>query len=267
MNAHCEIRDLGHALVVENRNAARRNALTPDYYDGLHAALRQAAETPRIGAVILTGEGGFFCAGGDLNSLITAQQMTKAQRRDRIGHLQDLIRAVVACPRPVIAAVEGGAAGAGASLAFACDLIVAARDARFTVAYVNAGLVPDGGLTATLTASLPPQIVAEMCLMGRPVGAERLQALGAINALTEPGATLAEAQDIAARLAAGPAEAQAAIKRLLTGARAASFEAQLTAEIDAMAHALAAPEAAEGIGAFLAKRPADFAALRQAEGA
>lgn len=262
MNAHCDIRDQGNALLVENRNAARRNVLTPEYYDGLHRALRVAAETPRIGAVILTGEGGFFCAGGDLNTLATAAQMSDEQRRDRIGNLQNLIRAVVACPRPVIAAVEGGAAGAGASLAFACDMIVAGRDAKFTAAYVNAGLVPDGALTATLTASLPPQLVAEMCLTGRPVPAERLHALGAVNRVTETGGALAAAQDIAARLANGPANAQAAIKKMLTGARAQLFEAQLAAETDAMVMALAAPEAAEGIGAFLNKRPADFTGLR-----
>ena len=240
-NPHCEISDLGDRLVVENRNAARRNALTPEFYDGLHQALRMAADEPRIGAVILMGEGDFFCAGGDLNTLITAQQMDEGQRRDRIDALNDLIRAVVQCPRPVIAA----------------------RDARFTAAYVNAGLVPDGGLTAALGAALPPQIAAQMALTGHPVTAERLHALGVINELTDPGEAIMAAMALADRLAQGPAEAQAAIKRLLTGWRATAFEAQLAAERDAMAHALAAPEAAEGITAFLAKRAPDFRRLRE----
>lgn len=262
-NPHCEISDLGDRLVVENRNAARRNALTPEFYDGLHQALRMAADEPRIGAVILMGEGDFFCAGGDLNKLITAQQMDEGQRRDRIDALNDLIRAVVQCPRPVIAVVEGGAAGAGLSLALACDMVIAARDARFTAAYVNAGLVPDGGLTAALGAALPPQIAAQMALTGHPVTAERLHALGVINELTDPGEAIMAAMALADRLAQGPAEAQAAIKRLLTGWRATAFEAQLAAERDAMAHALAAPEAAEGITAFLAKRAPDFRRLRE----
>nr|WP_111297683.1 enoyl-CoA hydratase family protein [Paracoccus saliphilus] len=262
-NPHCEISDLGDRLVVENRNAARRNALTPEFYDGLHQALRMAADEPRIGAVILMGEGDFFCAGGDLNMLITAQQMDETQRRDRIDALNDLIRAVVHCPRPVIAVVEGGAAGAGLSLALACDMVIAARDARFTAAYVNAGLVPDGGLTAALGAALPPQIAAQMALTGQPVTAERLHALGVINELTDPGEAIMAAMALADRLAQGPAEAQAAIKRLLTGWRATVFEAQLTAERDAMADALAAPEAAEGITAFLAKRAPDFRRLRE----
>ena len=263
MNDHCEIRRQGAALVVENRNAARRNALTDDFYQGLHAGLDRAATDPSVGAVVLVGQGDFFCAGGDLNMLMTAAKMTEEQRRHRISNLQRLIAAITTCPRPVIAAVEGGAAGAGASLAFACDMIVAARGARFVAAYVNAGLVPDGGLTASLSACLPPQLVAEMCLTGQPATAERLHALGAVNRISEPGACVADAVAIADRLGQGPGVAQAAIKRLLTDWRASAFEAQLTRETDAMAAALAAPEAAEGIRAFLGKRPANFAALRQ----
>lgn len=257
------IEDRGDRLIVVNNNPARRNALTPGYRDGLMAALALAGREARIGAVILTGADGFFCAGGDLNVLIHGQTMTEAQRRARIQSLQDLIRAMLACPRPLIAAVEGGAAGAGASIALACDMIVAAEDARFTAAYVNAGLVPDGGLTASLTALLPAPVVAEMCLTGLPVAATRLHALGAVNTVTPAGGVLAAANALADRLAAGPAEAQAAIKRLLTGARAAMVEAQLDAEQDAMSHALAAPEAAEGIAAFLGKRAPDFARLRR----
>lgn len=262
-NPHCEISDLGDRLVVENRNAARRNALTPDFYKGLHRALELATDNPRIGAVLIMGEGDFFCAGGDLTMLIKAQEMPEEQRRARIDALNDLMRAVVACPRPVIAVVEGGAAGAGLSLALACDMIVSARDARYTAAYVNAGLVPDGGLTAALTACLPPQMAAAMALTGQPVGAERLHALGVIQELTEPGEAIMAAMALADRLAAGPAEAQAAIKHLLTGARATLLEAQLSAERDAMATALASREAAEGITAFLAKRPPDFRRLRE----
>lgn len=261
-NPHCEISDLGDRLVVENRNAARRNALTPEFYDGLHHALRLAADEPRIGAVILMGEGDYFCAGGDLNMLITAQSMPEDQRRSRIDALNDLIRAVVHCPRPVIAVVEGGAAGAGLSLALACDMVISARDARFAAAYVTAGLVPDGGLTAALGAGLPPQMAAAMALTGQPVGAERLHALGLINELTDPGEAIMAAMALTDTLAQGPAGAQAAIKRLLTGWRATAFEAQLTAERDEMAYALAAPEAAEGISAFLERRAPDFRRLR-----
>ena len=263
MARSCEIIDEGDHLIVVNRNPARRNALTPDFYAGVTEATAQAAREARIGAIVVTGEGGFFCAGGDLNFLRTARDMPHAARRARIEELEAVIRAIRACPRPVIAAVEGGAAGAGFSLALACDMIVAGRDARFTAAYVTAGLVPDGGLTAALTERLPPAMAAEICLLGQPVAAARLHALGVVNALTDEGGALAEAQNIARRLAAGPAEAQAAIKRLLIGATAALWDRQLTAEADSMAYALAAPEAAEGMAAFLGKRAPDFGTLRR----
>ncbi|MFC0341526.1 oxepin-CoA hydrolase, alternative type [Paracoccus niistensis] len=263
MQQNCRIEDRGTHLVVVNDNPQRRNALTPGFYEGLRAALAQAAAEPRIAAVVLTGAEGFFCAGGDLTMLMTAQEMTHSQRRAAIEDLQFLIRAIMDCPRPVIAAVEGGAAGAGFSLALACDLVVAAQDARFTASYVNAGLIPDGGLTGSLTAAMPPALVAEICLLGRPVEAQRLFDLGAINALAEPGGALAAAEALAQRLAQGPAEAQAGIKALLTGARAALMEAQLDAEVEPMAVALGSAEAGEGIAAFLGKRPPDFAALRR----
>ncbi|AXC48580.1 enoyl-CoA hydratase [Paracoccus suum] len=262
-DATCEIRDEGDRLVVTNINPARRNALSQGFYDGLTEALRTAASSPRIGAVVITGAEGFFCAGGDLGFLVQAQDMVLAERRARIDALHHVIRAIHACPRPVIAAVEGGAAGAGLSLALACDLVVAARDARFTAAYVNAGLVPDGGLTAALSAALPPQLVAEICLMGRPVSAERLFAAGAINLLTEPGSALAEAELMASQLATGPAAAQAAIKGLIGSAQASLRATQFEAEADAMGAALGQPEAAEGIAAFLGKRSPDFARLRR----
>lgn len=266
MNETCSIEDRGTHLVVTNDNAARRNALTAGFQAGLRQALDTAAASPRLAAVVVTGAQGFFCAGGDLAMLMNAPRMAEAERRDLVGELQDLIRALMDCPRPVIAAVEGGAAGAGFSLAIAADLIFAAEDANFTAAYVNAGLVPDGGLTGSLLAALPPALAAELCLGGQPIPAARLAQLGAINAVVPPGTALAAAERAAASLAQGPAETQAAIKGLLTGGRRALMERQLDAELPAMAHALAAPEAAEGMSAFLGKRRPDFAGMRQKQG-
>lgn len=260
---HILVEDHGDHLVVTNDNPRRRNALTDGFQQGFQDALALAGREARIGAVVVTGAEGFFCAGGDLSKLQRGPELAFAARRRIIEDLQDLIRAMIACPRPVIAAVEGGAAGAGASIALACDLIVAAEDAKFTAAYVNAGLVPDGGLTASLTALLPAPVAAEICLLGQPMPAARLHQLGAINHVCPPGQALAEAQALARRLAAGPAAAQAAIKRLLGDARAEMVEGRLQAEAEAMAHALGGAEGAEGIRAFLEKRSPDFAALRR----
>lgn len=259
---NCQIDDLGDRLVVTNDNPKRRNALTPGFQAGLSQALATANAERRIAAVILTGAEGFFCAGGDLNVLMTAHTLSDDGRRARIRDLAQLMQSIMDCRVPVIAAVEGGAAGAGLSLMMACDLVVAASDAQFTAAYVNAGLIPDGGLSGTLSAALPRPLVAEMLLLGWPVGAERFFDLGAINRLATPGDALDSANQLADRLAQGPADAQAAIKTLSTTAHRAMIQAQFDAEVPLMAAALAGPEAAEGAAAFLAKRQPEFARLR-----
>ncbi|MEY8839407.1 oxepin-CoA hydrolase, alternative type [Cribrihabitans sp. XS_ASV171] len=251
------LEDQGDRLVVVNGNTARRGALSPELYDAVNAAMAQAREA-RVRAVILTSEGGFFCAGGDLNVLIERRKLGPEERRGKVDLLHDLVRGIRACPVPVIAAVEGGAAGAGLSLALACDLIVAAEGARFTAAYVKAGLVPDGGLTASLARMLPRPLAMEMCLLARPVSAERMDALGVVNAVVAQGDTLAKAHEIADLLAEGPREAQGAIRRLVAEAYGRSEAAQLDAERDAMVAAQAGDEAAEGIAAFLAKRRPRF---------
>jgi len=247
----------GDRLVVVNMNATRRGALSPDLYAAIAEAMRRA-DDPAIRAVILTSEGGFFCAGGDLNVLIERRKLTEEQRRIKVDELHDLVRAIRACPVPVIASVEGGAAGAGASLALACDLIVAAEGAKFTAAYVKAGLVPDAGLTSALARMLPRPLAMEMCLLARPVTAERMLELGAVNAVVPAGQCDAQAQALADALAAGPRDAQGVIRRLVAAAYEHSEVAQLDAERDAMARAAGGPEAAEGIAAFLDKRKPEF---------
>lgn len=254
------VEDLGDRLVVVNANNSRRNALSEEYYAVLGAALKQASE-PRITSVTLWGEG-FFCAGGDLNLLAKRSDLTEDQRRDRIDELHDLIRGIRACPKPVIAAVEGGAAGAGASLAFACDFIIAAAGSNFTAAYVKAGLVPDAGLSASLSALLPRAMVSEMLLLGQPVAAERLAELAAINAVVKVGQTRTQALALADKIAKGPTAAQGQIKAMIAAAHDNSFNAQLDHERDAMAATIAAPEAQEGINSFLNKRQPDFTKLR-----
>jgi len=247
------IEDKGDRLIIWNGNTARRGALSPELYDCIARAMEQAQE-PRIRAVILTSEGEFFCAGGDLNVLIERRGISEAERREKVDDLHDLVRAMRACPVPVIAAVEGGAAGAGLSLALACDLIVASKEAKFTAAYVKAGLVPDAGLTSAMARMLPRPLTMEMCLLGRPVMATRFAELGAITRLCPQGAALEEAMLLADTLASGPRAAQSTIRQLVSAAYESTEAAQLDAERDAMAAAAGAEEAAEGIAAFLEKR-------------
>ncbi len=252
----------GAVLVLSNNNVAARNALTIEFYLGVKAALQAAAADPTVGAVVLTGEGGHFCAGGDLRQLIKRRELPVSERRERLEGLHDLIRSVRDCPKPVIAAVEGAAAGAGLSLALACDMLVAARDAVFSVAYVKVGLTPDGGATAFLAEFVSRQVLTELCLTGERISGERLHALGPVNRLAAPGQALDAAMALARQVADGPTQAMARIKDLCRHAHRNGLEAQLEREAGHMVLAQASAESLEGIGAFLDKRPADCVKLR-----
>ncbi len=245
-------------LVVTINDPATRNALNRDIYDGLCAVIEEAAAESAIRAVVLTGAEGFFSSGGNLHGLKERSEADYATRRSSVDRLHRMILAIRNCPKPVIAAIEGGAAGAGASMAVACDLIVAARDAYLSVAYVRIGLTPDGGVTALLGTAIPRQLLAEMVFTGDRIPTERLHALGVVNRLTPPGAALESAIELAVRLADGPMAALANGKRLIDQARHSTLEAQLDLEADSIAAALGGPEAAEGIRAFLERRKPDF---------
>jgi len=252
----------GAVLVLSNNNPGARNALTPGFYSGLTAALHEAACDATVGAVVLTGEGGHFCSGGDLRQLIHRRELPIAERRLKLEGLHNLVRALRDCPKPVIMAVEGAAAGAGLSLALAGDMLVAAKNAQFSVAYVKVGLTPDGGATAFLAEFVSRQVLTELCLTGERVSGERLHALGPVNRLADPGQALAQALALAAQVAVGPELAMARIKTLCRSAHANTLEEQLELEAQFMVQSQETEESREGMGAFLEKRPADFAPLR-----
>ncbi|HEY0202045.1 MAG TPA: enoyl-CoA hydratase [Burkholderiaceae bacterium] len=260
-------RSQGPVRVLAIHNPGKRNAIAPGLYEALQAQLQQAAADTATAAVVLTGADGYFCAGGDLHQLATRRELPAMERREKLEGLHGLVRAMRDFPKPLVAAVEGGAAGAGFSLALACDLLVAARDAVFSVAYVKVGLTPDGGITALLAQNLPRQLLTELCLTGERTGAERLHALGVVNILCAPGEADAQAIALAGRLAAGPQRAMARIKALCRAAPENTLNTQLDLEAESMVAAQADAEAAEGIGAFLDKRAADFSRLRQGDAA
>lgn len=245
-------------LILSNNNVAARNALSPEFYAAVTAALQQAASDSSVGAIILTGEGGHFCAGGDLRQLAKRRELPEAERRAKLEGLHDLIRAVRDCPKPVIAAVEGAAAGAGLSLALACDMLVAAKNSVFSVAYVKVGLTPDGGATAFLSEFVSRQVLTELCLTGERISGERLAQLGAVNRLAEPGQAIVLALALAQQIAQGPALAIARIKDLCRQAPHNSLEAQLELEAQYMVASQMTEESREGIGAFLDKRTPQY---------
>jgi len=252
----------GRVLKVVNNDPKTRNALSWDFYDGFRQTVEQAAADPSVGAIVLTGAGGFFCSGGNIHGLKERSQADYATRRSSVDKLHDMILAMRSCPKPIVAAVDGGAAGAGASIMAACDLIVGARDAYASVAYIRIGMTPDGGATAFLGTALPRQMISEMVFTGERIPLTRLYDLGVVNRLADPGGALDAAMGWAAEIAEMPSEALGVGKRLIDSARLAALKDQLDAEADGIATALGGAEGAEGISAFLEKRKPDWSKSR-----
>lgn len=251
----------GSVLVITLNGPKSRNAVGPDVYIAIRDAVVDAGRDSAVRAIVLTGAGGFFSSGGNINALKDSAKGPLSAVTSNTDRLNAMIRAIVECPTPVIAAVEGGAAGAGVALALSCDMVVANRDAKFTAAYVKVGLSPDGGLTYFLRAALPRQLVNELCMMGRPITADRLATFGVVNEVTEPGQAQAAALVMAQKIAAGPANAIRSIKSLVNAAEHNALTTQLWQEADKINEARYGAEAAEGLQAFLDKRKADFSKL------
>jgi enoyl-CoA hydratase/carnithine racemase len=246
------------ALVLTFSNPGFRNALGPEIYEPAMKAFGDVANDASIRAVVLTGADGTFCAGGNLNRLLENRGKPKEVQRDSIDALNQLARAIVDCPKPVIAAVEGAAAGAGMSLALGCDLIVAGRSAKFVMAYVKVGLSPDGGGSWHATRALPKQAASELMLAGGAWGADRLHALGVVNAVVDDGGALDAALEHARKIAQLSPHAVANIKRLIASAATHDLDAQFTAERESFVACLHHDEGGEAISAFLEKRVAKF---------
>jgi enoyl-CoA hydratase/carnithine racemase len=258
LTARLEVEVNQGALVLTLSNPAVRNALSPDIYPPLLAALERAGTDARITSVILTGAGGFFSAGGDLRRLKANRKEPRLVQEMSIDRLHAMIAAVMACEKPVIAAVEGAAAGAGYSLALACDLIVAARSAKFVMAYVGVGLSPDGGGSWQILRTLPKQLAMEQLLTGAPVAAERLYQVGAISQIAEDGGALDAALALARRLDRLSPVAVKAGKRLARGAENRTLCEHMDHERQSFVNCLHGPEAGEAIDAFLEKRQPRF---------
>ena len=263
MNTALLVQKTNGIVVLTNNNPKALNALTPDFYLLLQENLKAAEEDNQIGAVVLTGANHYFCSGGDLKQLITRREQPEHIRKQNIEELHKTINAIRNCSKPVIAAVDGGAAGAGVSLALACDMLVMAEDAYMSLAYVKVGLNPDGGATALLAEIMPRQLLTQLVLTGERISAQRLHELGAVNNIAASKGALEKAIEIAQNLSQGPQRAMARIKDLAQSAYHNDFEAQLDAEATYMAKSLGDNESLEGINAFFEKRQADYVSLRR----
>jgi enoyl-CoA hydratase/carnithine racemase len=248
----------GRVLLLTISNPLARNAMSPDLYRAAAPIFKNVANDAGIGAIVLAGEGEHFCGGGNLNRLKAQRGLPAAEQVAHLDAFHDWIMAMRECPKPVIAAVEGAAAGGGFSVALACDLIVAAEDAKLVMSYAKIGLSPDGGGSDSLAQALPPQAALEILLNGDVVPVSRLHALGVVSRVVPHGSAVSAALEWAEKLARGPALAHGKIKQLVHAARGRSTRAQLDAERDAFIECLYANECGEGIAAFLEKRPARF---------
>ncbi|WP_418128334.1 enoyl-CoA hydratase [Variovorax sp. 375MFSha3.1] len=248
----------GSTMVLTISNPSQRNALGPDIYAAGIEALNGAENSAEIRSVVIVGEGSWFCAGGSLQRLLANRQLDRSVQAESIEGLHNWIDSIRTFPKPVIAAVEGAAAGAGFSLALACDFVVSARDAVFAASYSNVALSPDGGLSWHLGRQLPRQLASEWLMNGERIEASRLHALGLVNELTESGQALAGALALAGRLNARAPNSLASIKELLSEARGATLASQLAQERDHFVRNLHHANAGIGIAAFLEKKPPHY---------
>jgi len=247
------------ATVTMNRPDAL-NALSLQLTNDLFAAFRQAiADNAR--AVILTGNGRAFCSGGDLRemqSMWEREGRIEAFLEDPLGALHDVIKLIRETPIPFVAAVNGVCAGAGVNFALACDIVIAAEDASFREAFVRIGLSPDCGGTFFLPRTVGEKIAAELFMTGDAVSAQRAVEIGMINHTVTPTELAAEAEKMAAKLAAGPTGAIGRVKRMLNATFSNDLTAQLALEHECQIESGKSEDFKEGVAAFFEKRPPNF---------
>jgi len=249
-------------LVLTLSDPSTRNALSREVYGRGADCLRQAAADAAVRSVVLCGAGDTFCAGGNLQRILGVRAMGDVVGRpyqaESINLLKDLVLAITDCPKPVIAAVEGFAAGAGASLALACDLLVAAEDAKLVMSYSRIGLSPDGGGSWQLARYLPRQLALKALWLAAPLGAAELHAHGLVSQVSPKGRALEEALSMAAQLAKLAPNAVASVKKLAQSALRDDLAQHLDSEREHFIDNLFHVNGHEGPSAFLEKRSPQF---------
>ena len=250
------VRDSIARITLNRPDAA--NALNVDLArDLMHAAL-QCDEDPTIRAVIITGTGRMFCAGGDLKSFAAQGENLAYHLKEVTTYLHAAMSRFTRMNAPIVAAINGTAAGAGMSLACACDLVLAAESARFTMAYTRAGLTPDGSSTYFLPRIVGLKRALELTLTNRLLSAQEACEWGIVTRVVPDTTLPAEAEALAAQLASSATGALGAAKRLLHSGWTETLETQMELETRAIAARAHTADGREGITAFLEKRAPKF---------
>ena len=251
----------GIATLVMNRPEAR-NALSMNMRAALADVLHDIERDESVRCVVLTGAGEHFMAGGDVKGMGESIKKSPEEIRKefilRIHDLHPIMFAMRRMPKPIIASCQGAAAGAGVSMALACDLIIASEDAFFTLAYCRIGTSPDGSSSFHLPRAVGIKKAMEIALLGDRFDAQTAKAIGMINFVVPTAELEGETNALAQRLAAGPTHVYGNTKALFYRSLESEFEAQLQAEAEYFSDCASRPDFKEGVSAFIEKREAKF---------
>jgi 2-(1,2-epoxy-1,2-dihydrophenyl)acetyl-CoA isomerase len=252
-----ETTESGVCTITLNR-PARLNAVNRELADALPVAVDAAAADDRVRVVVITGAGRGFCAGLDLSEPPTLPDSTRAERLDPLGWVGRWVLSMARCEKPVIAAVNGPAAGAGFGLALAADIRLMSAGATFSPAFVRRGLSPDGGVSYLLPRLVGASRATEILLTGRELDAREAERIGLVSAVFDDERFAADVAAHAERLAAGAPVAQALTKRLLIAGADSSLTAHLERELAAIKACFATTDAREALQAFSERRTPRF---------
>ncbi len=248
----------GGVATIRMNRPDRLNAYNREMGEELLSAVSEVSADPSVRCVVLTGTGKAFSSGGDVELFAQFQDEGPEKFLGMAIGLHAMIATLRRAPKPVVAAVNGVAAGAGFSMALACDVAVAASSARFTLGYQNIGLSPDGGMTFFLSRALGTQRAMEMTLFSKVLSAEQAVEWGLVQQIFADGEFAAGVEALADRLASGPTLAYARAKELYNRALTQPLEAQLEEERQNISGSAGTGDFREGIRAFLEKRPPRF---------
>jgi 2-(1,2-epoxy-1,2-dihydrophenyl)acetyl-CoA isomerase len=253
-----ESREGAVATITLNR-PDRLNALNVELGSVLLAALKKAATDPAVRVIVLTGAGRAFCAGGDVNMLRDARiRNAGPELAELVSAGKEIVLTIADAPKPILASINGPAAGGGLNLALACDLRIASETAVFAQSFAKLGLYPDFGGTWTLPRLVGPARAAEMFYTGDLINARDAERLGIADHVVPQERLAEETRALAARLAAAPPIAARAVKRLLFGSSREALARALDAEIDQQLKCFQSEDCLEGLNAFFEKRPPHF---------
>ena len=243
----------GGVIVATLNRPDKKNALTGAMYRALREALVMASAEEDVGAVLVTGAGGAFCAGNDIGDFLAENQRQSEGARSGPGG--EFIRTLARFDKPLLAAVEGPAVGVGTTMCLHCDLVYAAPSARFAMPFVNLGLVPEAGASMLVPRRFGLGVASEMLLLGEAVGAARAKEIGLVAEVVAPEGLKAHALAKAKALAAKPRAALLATRKLMRGDAEALY-AHMEEELVAFARALKSPEARAAFEAFAGRAKA-----------